>query len=108
MKKELQDLGSLIEQYKKEELKHCDEPFHHEAEIASGLKFFLEWYKQKKEKSNETRTPFIITIDDEFCKWEYGFDGPNIDNISIKDITDVLCQKFDCKEKYSKLIETHC
>ncbi len=108
MKKELQDLESLIEQYKKEELKNCDKPFHYEAEIASGFKYFLEWYKQKKEKSNETRTPFIITIDDEFCKWEYGFDGPNTDNISIKDITDVLCQKFDCKEKYSKLIETHC
>lgn len=52
MKKELQDLESLIEQYKKEELKNCDKPFHYEAEIASGFKYFLEWYKQKKEKYN--------------------------------------------------------
>lgn len=46
------DIQKLIEEYKKEQLPHHKEPFHYEAEIASGFKYFLKWIKDKKGKSN--------------------------------------------------------
>ena len=54
------------------------------------------------------RTAFIITIDDEYCKYEYGFEPKNSDNICIKMIVDAICDKFDTKMKHSKLLLSHC
>jgi hypothetical protein len=50
------------------------------------------------------RSAFIITIDDEYCKWEYGFNPKNADDISIEEITKVLEEHFDTKMVYAKLI----
>lgn len=40
-------IKNLFEEYKKEHLPDADEPFHYEAEIASGFKHFLLWLEQK-------------------------------------------------------------
>jgi hypothetical protein len=51
------------------------------------------------------RSAFIITIDDEYCKWEYGFQPINADDISIEEITKVLEEYFNTKMLYAKLVE---
>jgi len=51
------------------------------------------------------RSAFIITIDDEYCKWEHGFQPINADDISIEEITKVLEKHFNTKMVYAKLIE---
>jgi hypothetical protein len=51
------------------------------------------------------RSAFIITIDDEYCKWEYGFQPINADDISIEEITKVLEEHFNTKMLYAKLVE---
>lgn len=51
------------------------------------------------------RSAFIITIDDEYCKWEYGFEPINADDISIEEITKVLEEHFNTKMVYAKLVE---
>ena len=48
---EIQKIEDLLNEYKKEELKNCEVPFHYEAEIASGFKHFIEWLKRKKNKT---------------------------------------------------------
>lgn len=40
------NIEKLINQYKKEEMPDADSPYHHEAEIASGFKYFIEWLKK--------------------------------------------------------------
>jgi hypothetical protein len=42
-------IENLINAYKKEYLKYVDEPFHYEAEIASGFNDFIEWLKHKEQ-----------------------------------------------------------
>lgn len=51
------------------------------------------------------RSVFIITIDDEYCKWEYGFQPINADYISIEEIAKVLEKYFKTKMVYAKLVE---
>jgi len=41
---------SLIEEYKEKELPHRNEPYHYEAEIAAGLKYFEIFIKEKLSK----------------------------------------------------------
>jgi hypothetical protein len=51
------------------------------------------------------RSAFIITIDDKYCKWEYGFQPINADDISIVEIAKVLEKHFETKMVYAKLVE---
>lgn len=46
------DIKRLFEEYKKEHLPNASEPFHHEAEIAAGFKYFLLWMERKVAVSN--------------------------------------------------------
>lgn len=41
-------IEKLLQEYKKKELPDADEPFHFEAEIASGFKYFIQWLKRKE------------------------------------------------------------
>lgn len=43
----IQHLEKLLNEYKKEELPNAESPYHHEAEIASGLKYLILWVKNK-------------------------------------------------------------
>jgi hypothetical protein len=69
---------------------------------------------EKTSSENETqpsclgavrRSAFIITIDDEYCKWEFGFQPINADDISIEQIRKVLEEHFNTKMVYAKLVE---
>ena len=42
-------IEKLLNEYKKEQMPDADEPFHHEAEIAAGFRFFIEWLKRKEQ-----------------------------------------------------------
>lgn len=42
-----EEIKHLIELYKSEELKSANEPFHYEAEMAAGLRYFLIWLDTK-------------------------------------------------------------
>lgn len=56
-------------------------------------------------KTTVRRSPFVITIDDGYCKWEFGFNPINADDMCIEDITDVLEEHFNTKMVYSELVE---
>lgn len=51
------------------------------------------------------RSAFIITIDDEYCKWEFGFNPENADDICIEDIFKVLESHFKTKMVDAKCLE---
>lgn len=70
--------------------------------------------KNKTSNNNETsssqqgavrRSAFIITIDDEYCKWEFGFNPENADDICIEDIVKVLENHFKTKMVDDKCLE---
>lgn len=42
------NIEKLITQYIKEELPDANSPYHHEAEIAAGFEYFIEWVKKKR------------------------------------------------------------
>lgn len=46
----LEHIEKLLNDFKKEELKNADEPFHYEAEIAAGLTYFTNWLTEKSKK----------------------------------------------------------
>ena len=41
---------SSIMQFKEEELPDAETPFHHNAEVWSGMQRFIDWLKQKQQK----------------------------------------------------------
>ena len=41
-------IENLINEYKKENLPNADSAYHHEAEIAAGLKYLIMWLKSKE------------------------------------------------------------
>lgn len=43
------------------------------------------------------RSAFIVTIDDGYCKWEFGFNPENADNLCVEDILKVLENHFKPK-----------
>lgn len=47
---------------------------------------------------------FVITISDGFCKWEFGINPENAEDLSIKDILNPILEKHETKETYSKLL----
>lgn len=51
------------------------------------------------------RSAFIITIDDAYCKWEFGFNPENADDLSIEDIFKVLENHFKTKMVDAKCLE---
>jgi dipeptidase len=51
------------------------------------------------------RSAFIITIDDEYCKWEFGFNPENADELSIEDIFKVLENHFKTKMVDAKCLD---
>jgi len=42
-------IEKLIDEYKKEELLNANVPFHYEAEIATGFKYFIKWLKRREQ-----------------------------------------------------------
>ena len=50
------------------------------------------------------RTPFKISVDDGFCKWEYGFKPENVYDICINDIVNAIEEHFKTKMVYAKLL----
>jgi hypothetical protein len=58
----------------------------------------------KNEREISDNPPFIISIDDRFVKWEFGFNPENADDISIAEIIEVLENCFKTKTTYSKRI----
>lgn len=54
----------------------------------------------------DKKPTFIISIDDTFCKWEFGFDLS--DEFSIEDIKNEIENHFNTKAMYQKWVEaTH-
>ena len=45
----VKDFLSLIKEYKDKELPNCNKPFHHEAEISSGLDGLVNYIKNKQD-----------------------------------------------------------
>lgn len=69
--------------------------------------------KNKTSNNNETgssqqgavrRSAFIITIDDEYLKCEFGFNPENADDICIDDIVKVLENHFKTEVVYDKCL----
>ena len=48
---------------------------------------------------------FTITIDDTYCKWEFGFEPEKYVDLCIEDITKVVEEYFQTKMIYGKCIE---
>jgi hypothetical protein len=51
------------------------------------------------------RSAFIITIDDEYCKWEFGFNPENAADLCIEDIYKVLENHFKTKMVDAKCLD---
>lgn len=47
------------------------------------------------------RSGFIITIDDGFCKWEFGFSN---DDLCIEDFTLAIEEKLNIKKDYQERV----
>lgn len=56
-------------------------------------------------KAAVRRSAFIITIDDAYCKWEFGFNPENAKDLSIEYIFNVLENHFKTKMVDAKCLE---
>jgi hypothetical protein len=49
---EIDKIEKLIGEYRRDELPGADKPFHHEAEIASGMKYFIMYLRERAQGDN--------------------------------------------------------
>lgn len=58
----------------------------------------------KSDSGDSNGCIFKISVDDGFCKWEYGFKPENVYDICIDDIVNAIEQHFKTKMVYAKLL----